>query len=68
MIKSTMKGTTGSSWFPTYENNSTLGIKMQYPSNWKRVEYGNTGVGFLSSSESNSDRFLESFSIIVTFQ
>jgi hypothetical protein len=59
MIKSTMNGTTSNSWFVTYENNSTLGIKIQYPSNWKRVEYGNMAVVFLSPSERNSDRFLE---------
>jgi hypothetical protein len=66
MIKSTMKGTTGSSWFLTYENNSTLGLKIKYPSNWKVVEYGNTVVVFLSPSERNSDRFLEGFSITET--
>jgi hypothetical protein len=66
MIKSTMNGTTSNSWFLTYENNSTLGVKIQYPSNWKRVEYGNMAVVFFSPSERNSDRFLESFSIRVT--
>jgi hypothetical protein len=66
MIKSTMNITTSNSWFQTYENNSTLGVKIQYPSNWKRVQYGDMAVVFLSPSESNSDRFLESFSIRAT--
>src|SRR3989442_10732872 len=56
---------TSSNAFLTYENNSTLGIKIQYPANWERVESEDNvqGVLFLSPSESNSDRFLESFSI-----
>jgi hypothetical protein len=51
--------------FLTYENNSTLGIKIQYPTNWQRIESEDNvhGVLFLSPSESNSDRFLESFSV-----
>ncbi len=51
--------------FLTYENNSTLGIKIQYPANWQRIESEDDahGVLFLSPSESNSDRFLESFSV-----
>ncbi len=51
--------------FLTYENNSTLGVKIQYPANWERIESEDDahGVLFLSPSESNSDRFLESFSI-----
>jgi len=66
MIKSTMNTTTSNSWFLTYENNSTLGIKIQYPSNWKRVQYGDMAVVFVSPSERSSDRFLESFSIAGT--
>jgi hypothetical protein len=60
----TTKPTSGNS-FLTYENNSTLGIKMQYPANWERIESEDNdhGVLFLSPSESNSDRFLEGFSI-----
>jgi hypothetical protein len=51
--------------FLTYENNSTLGIKIQYPANWQRIESvdNDHGVLFLSQSESNLDRFLESFSV-----
>jgi hypothetical protein len=51
--------------FLTYENNSTLGIKILYPANWQRLESEDNdhGVLFLSPSESNSDRFLESFSV-----
>jgi PsbP-like protein len=51
--------------FLTYENNSTLGVKIQYPANWQRIESEAIahGVLFLSPSESNSDRFLESFSV-----
>ncbi|MDQ6668774.1 MAG: hypothetical protein M3Y53_11205 [Thermoproteota archaeon] len=51
--------------FLAYENNSTLGIKIQYPTNWQRIvsEDNVHGVLFLSPSESNSDRFLESFSV-----
>jgi PsbP-like protein len=56
---------TSGNFFLTYENNSTLGIKIQYPANWQRIESENNvhGVLFLSPSESNSDKFLESFSV-----
>ena len=57
-------GITVGSPFLTYENNSTLGIKIQYPPNWKRTEFGN-GVLFLSPSESKSDKVLENLSIRV---
>jgi hypothetical protein len=63
---SATNGTTRNNSFLTYENNSTLGIKIQYPVNWERLEYDDEGVLFLSPSESNSDKFLESFSIRVT--
>ena len=63
---SAINETTSNNSFLTYENNSTLGIKIQYPSSWERLEYDNEGVLFLSPSESNSDKFLESFSIRVT--
>jgi hypothetical protein len=33
---------------------------------WERLQYDNEGVLFLSPSESNSDKFLESFSMRVT--
>ena len=58
------KPTSGNTFLP-YENNSILGIKIQYPANWERIESedNDLGVLFLSPSESNSDRFLESFSI-----
>ena len=60
----TTKPSSGNS-FLSYENNSTLGIKIQYPTNWQRIESEDNvhGVLFLSPSESNSDRFLESFSV-----
>ncbi len=58
--------TTKGNAFLTYENNSTLGIKIQYPSKWKRVQYGDMAVVFVSPSERNSDKFLESFSIAGT--
>jgi hypothetical protein len=52
--------------FLTYENNSTLGIKIHYPANWQRIESEdvlyNPSIK-ISPSESNSDRFLESFSV-----
>src|SRR5947209_19938767 len=53
----TPKPTSGN-FFLTYENNSTLGIKIQYPANWERIESEDNvhGVLFLSPSESNSDR------------
>ncbi len=66
MSNSAINDTTRNNSFLTYENNSTLGIKIQYPSGWERLEYDDEGVLFLSPSESNSDKFLESFSIKVT--
>ena len=57
-------GITGGNPFLTYQNNSTLGIAIQYPSNWERTEDGNgNSVLFLSPSESKSDKVLESLSI-----
>jgi len=57
--------TTSGNFFLTYANNSTLRIKIQYPANWQTIESEDKdhGVLFLSPSESNSDRFLESFSV-----
>ena len=51
--------TTNSKAFLTYENSSTLGVKIQYPANWQRIESEDDahGVLFLSPSESTSDRF-----------
>jgi hypothetical protein len=59
-------GITNGSSLLMYESNSTLGIKIQYPSNWNRIESDDTGVLFLSSSERDSDKFLESLSIKAT--
>jgi hypothetical protein len=60
-------GITGSNPFLTFQNNSTLGITIQYPSNWERTEDGNgNSVLFLSPSESKSDKVLESLSIRVS--
>ena len=65
ITNSSKNDTTSGNFFLAYENNSTLGIKIQYPANWERIESedNDLGVLFLSPSESNSDRFLESFSI-----
>jgi hypothetical protein len=49
--------------FLTYQNNSTLGIKIQYPSNWKTQQLDGVGVVFISPPETNSDRFLEKLTI-----
>src|SRR5713226_4340334 len=45
--------TTNSNSFLTYENNSTLGIKMQYPANWQRDSYDDK-VAFFAPSLGNS--------------
>ncbi|MGB7954302.1 MAG: PsbP-related protein [Candidatus Nitrosopolaris sp.] len=66
MTNSAINETTRNNSFLTYENNSTLGIKIQYPSSWERIEYDDEGVLFFSPSESNADKFLENFSIKVT--
>lgn len=66
MTSSAINETTRNNSFLTYENNSKLGIKIQYPSSWERLEYDDEGVLFLSPSESNADKFLESFGIKVT--
>ena len=49
--------------FLTYQNNSTLGIKIQYPSNWKNQQVDCVGVIFISPPEANIDRFLEKLTI-----
>ncbi len=54
--------TTSNSFF-TYQNNSTLGIKIQYPSNWKNQQVDGVGVVFISPPETNLDRFLEKLTI-----
>jgi hypothetical protein len=43
---------TNSNAFLTYENNSTLGIKIQYPSNWQMDNYSNK-VAFFAPSLGN---------------
>jgi hypothetical protein len=48
----TTKPSSGNS-FLTYENNSTLGIKIQYPTNWQRDSYDNK-VAFFAPSLGNS--------------
>jgi len=53
--------TTGN--FLTYDN-STMGVKIQYPSDWKKVESGNNSVRFLSRPpENSSDRFTSELAI-----
>jgi hypothetical protein len=43
--------TTNSNAFLTYENNSTLGIKIQYPSNWQQDSYNNKVAFFAPSTQ-----------------
>jgi hypothetical protein len=50
--KSTTPKTANSNAFLTYENNSTLGIKIQYPANWQRDSYDNK-VAFFAPSLGN---------------
>jgi hypothetical protein len=64
-INATSTNTTKSKFFFTYQNNSTLGIKIQYPPKWKEVQVDGIGVIFISPPESNSDRFLEKLTIAV---
>jgi hypothetical protein len=51
--------TTINNTFLNYENNSTLGIKIKYPSDWQRVQLDDIGVLFRTSPKSHPDRFLE---------
>ena len=53
----------GISNFLTYEN-STLGVKIQYPSDWKRAE-SNSNITFTSPLTSNSDRYREKLELTV---
>lgn len=53
----------GISNFLTYEN-STLGVKIQYPSDWKRAE-SNSNITFTSPLASNSDRYREKLELKV---
>ena len=53
----------GISNFLTYEN-STLGAKIQYPSDWKRAE-SNSNITFTSPLASNSDRYREKLELKV---
>jgi hypothetical protein len=59
----TNTNSTTSKSFLTYQNNSTLGIKIQYPSNWKNQLDDGVGVIFISPPEANLDRFLEKLTI-----
>jgi hypothetical protein len=59
----TNTNSTTSKSFLTYQNNSTLGIKIQYPSNWKNQQVDGVGVIFISPPEANLDRFLEKLTI-----
>ena len=45
--------TPNSNAFLTYENNSTLGIKIQYPSIWQRDSYNNKVVFFAPSLDNS---------------
>ena len=47
----------------TYKNKSTLGISIQYPSNWKRIEVDNKALIFLPPSK--KDGFSEKLTIAV---
>jgi len=47
--------TTNGNLFRTYENNSTLEIKIRYPSNWQRDSYNNK-VAFLAPSIEEANR------------
>jgi hypothetical protein len=47
--------------YQTYEN-STLGIKMQYPSNWK-VEGFRDSLRFVSSKEDTNDKYIQTIDL-----
>src|SRR5438445_5579355 len=53
ITKSTPPKTANSSAFLTYENNSTLGIKILYPANWQKDNYNNK-VAFYAPPLDNS--------------
>jgi hypothetical protein len=53
ITKSTTPKTANSNAFLTYENNSTLGIKIQYPANWQEDNYNNK-VAFYAPPIDNS--------------
>ena len=59
--RSTIIPATTQSLFLTYAS-PLLGIEMQYPSNWKKLEHTNS-VKFLSPLEGPSDRFREGLGI-----
>ena len=52
-----------SSSFPTYQNTSSLGIAIQYPSNWKRITADGKALIFLPPSK--KDGFAEKLTIAV---
>jgi eukaryotic-like serine/threonine-protein kinase len=60
--RSTIIPATTQSLFLTYAS-PILGIEMQYPSSWKKLEHTNS-VKFLSPLEDPSDRFREGLGII----
>ena len=60
--RSTITPATTQSLFLTYAS-PILGIEMQYPSSWKKLEHTNS-VKFLSPLEGPSDRFREGLGII----
>jgi hypothetical protein len=43
--------------FLTYDN-ATLGVKIQYPSNWEKFEQQNNTVLFISPFQSDLDRYI----------
>lgn len=47
----------------TYQNKSTLGISIQYPSSWKRIEVDNKALIFLPPSK--NDSFPEKLTVAV---
>lgn len=49
--------------FLTYQNKSTLGIAIQYPINWKRIEADDKALIFLPPSK--QDRFSEKLTVAV---
>jgi hypothetical protein len=61
----TTMNTTASKSFLTYQNNSTLGIKIQYPSDWKELQADDIGIIFISPPESTIDSFLEKLTLAV---
>ena len=57
-IPPTTTKTTNSNTFLTYENNSTLGINIQYPSNWQRNGYNNKVAFFAPNRHQQRSTYL----------